>query len=192
MSRRLALKNLSCEGYFSNGLIFKQFRTPARNGALPTPLPSTTSALLGRARERGVGLLLRPATSHKLQASKSPLDCTLTGNRPRFAGFCRNCRLLCPLECALTKERPRKSFRMHLQKARGEGETRAAQLTPALRSWSCCPLRGERMKSKDANSVGLVHRLAAHDCAQHVDLGVLRRRDFGEVVGQHDEISVFA
>ena len=41
-------------------------------------------------------------------------------------------------------------------------------------------------------SVGLVQRCAPDDGAQHAHFGVLRRRNIGEVVGEHNEVGVFA
>lgn len=40
--------------------------------------------------------------------------------------------------------------------------------------------------------VGLINGFAADDGAQHADLGILRGRDFGEVVRKHNEVGVFA
>src|SRR5690242_10141238 len=87
MPHRLARVNLSKEACFSNGFIFKQFRTLTCNGALATPLPSTTSALFAM---QWRGCLF----SETVAASYSGLD-MLTARTCKFCPlFSITCRML--------------------------------------------------------------------------------------------------
>lgn len=103
----------------SNAFIFIQFHTLSRNGALPTPFVSITSALFSM-QWRGVsttsaddprdsakirGLLLfslLSAVSCRLSAYVSPLECALTSKCRVLPVFNRSWPSVTPLECALT------------------------------------------------------------------------------------------
>lgn len=102
MSRRLGLENHLGNVCFSNALVFIQFRTLLRNGALATPLPSITSALFAVQRRGAVVASSGPArvTNHQ---SLSPSESALMSKHRVLPGFGRSWPPITPLESALVE-----------------------------------------------------------------------------------------
>jgi len=58
--------------------------------------------------------------------------------------------------------------------------------------WQTLGAESEEAKGRLGNSVSLINRSATDDSAKNGDLGELRRWNLGEVVGEDNEVRVFA